>query len=133
MTKQLKRWSTLLLLVMALPLMVACGSDDDDSGVDLNKIVGTWMCVKSTDTMQGISAEDQFVGVQVTIRDNGTYSSTAESFGRSGTYTYNGETFTAKSSSGKTFIVKATVNKNDMRWTGTASNGVSFDYSFKRE
>lgn len=135
MTKRMKRWSTVLLMVMALPLLMACGSDDDenDAKVELNQIVGTWMCVKSTDTMHGISAQDQFVGVRVTINSDGTYSSTAESFGLSGSYAYNGDTFTAQSRGGKTFVINATVGKYDMRWKGTASNGVSFDYSFKRE
>ena len=28
--KQLKIWSMMMLMVITLPLMVACGSDDDD-------------------------------------------------------------------------------------------------------
>ena len=133
MKKYLRNWSAVLLMVMALPLVMACGNDDDEGGVDLNQIVGTWMCVKSTDSYQGRSVDGLLVGAEVTINSNSTYTSTAESFGRSGTYTYNGETFTAKSSAGDTFIVKVSVSKNDMRWIGTASNGVSFDYTFKRE
>ena len=119
-------------MIMVLPMLTACGDDDEDT-IDLNSIVGTWMCVKSTDKYQGQSVEGLLVGAQVTIYSNGTYTSTAESFGLSGTYTYNGETFTAKSKSGDTFVIKATVNNNNMYWSGTASNGVSFSYNFKRE
>ena len=122
----------MMLVVMMVPIMVACGDDENES-VNLNKIEGTWMCVKSTDTYQGRSVDDLLVGAEITINSNGTYTSTAESFGRSGTYTYNGETFTAKNTNGDTFVVKVTVKGNDMNWVGTASNGVSFNYGFKRE
>ena len=41
--KQLKIWSMMMLMVIAMPLMVACGSDDDDSEVDINSyIIGDW-------------------------------------------------------------------------------------------
>ncbi|MBO4612854.1 MAG: lipocalin family protein [Bacteroidaceae bacterium] len=129
--KKILFWSMMLLMVMALPVMVACGDDEDT--VDLNEIEGTWMCVKSTDSYQGQSVDGLLVGAEITIRSNGTYTSTSDNFGRSGTYTYNGETFTAKSNTGDTFIVKIKVKGNDMNWVGTASNGVSFNYSFKRE
>ena len=37
--KQLKNWSILMLIVMAMPLMVACGDDENNSQIDL---LGTW-------------------------------------------------------------------------------------------
>ena len=129
--KKITKWGMMLLMLFVLPMMVACGDDDEE--IDLNEIVGTWMCVKSVDSYQGQSANGLLVGAEVTIYSNGTYTSTAESFGNKGTYSYNGETFTAKSVGGDVFVISVSVKGNDMRWKGTASSGVSFDYSFKRE
>ncbi|MBP5514150.1 MAG: hypothetical protein J6Y04_05190 [Bacteroidaceae bacterium] len=99
----------------------------------MDKIEGTWMCVKSLDTHQGTTVEGLLVGAQIVIKANGTYTSSAETFGKLGTYIYNGETFTTKSISGNTFVIKVTFYKYDMNLVGTTSNGVSFSYSFKRE
>ena len=41
--KQLKIWSMMMLMAMALPLMVACGSDDDDvNTINKSELIGTW-------------------------------------------------------------------------------------------
>ncbi len=42
--KKLKIWSMMMLIVMALPLMVACGGDDGDDVKTINKseLMGTW-------------------------------------------------------------------------------------------
>ena len=41
--KQLKVWSMTMLMVMALPLMVACGSDSDDvKTINKSELMGTW-------------------------------------------------------------------------------------------
>lgn len=40
--KQLKIWSMMMLMAMALPLMVACGSDDDVNTINKSELVGTW-------------------------------------------------------------------------------------------
>ena len=41
--KQLKIWSMTMLMVMALPLMVACGSDSDDvKTINKSELMGTW-------------------------------------------------------------------------------------------
>ena len=129
----MKKLFFILLALSAITFVVTSCSDDDDNDLNLDKIVGKWMCVKSTDTYQGTTVEGLLVGAQVVINANGTYSSTAESFGKTGTYVYNGETFTAKNTNGETFIIKAMVHNNDMNWEGTSSTGVSFNYSFKRE
>lgn len=114
MKKQIKLWSMMMLMMMALPLMTACGSDDKDNGGStgndlLNKAIGTWMCTESTDISQGRTMEGLMVGKEVTIRNDGTYTSTASTFGYTGTYTINGNQITAKSSSG-TFVVTVTIN-----------------------
>ena len=41
--KQQKIWSMMMLMVMALPLMVACGSDSDDvKTINKSELMGTW-------------------------------------------------------------------------------------------
>ena len=126
-----------MLMVMALSTMVACGSDDDDngaSGADLVKeAVGTWMCTQSTDSQKGQSFDGLMVGKEVTIKADGTYTSTSSSFGYSGTYKISGNTITAKSNTGATFIVTVTINGSKMTWNGTASNGTTFSYVFQKE
>jgi hypothetical protein len=125
----------LMLVVLLMPLTMSCSSDDDGAkGEDLVKqAVGTWMCTKSTDSAAGQSYDGLMVGKQVTINANGTYTSTASSFGYSGTYTISGNKITAKSSSGATFVVNVSISGDTMTWNGTASNGTSFRYIFIRE
>ena len=130
--------SILLLAVLVMPLMVSCGDDDEKSEVVsgselINKAVGTWMCSHSTDTKNGQTYQDLMVGKEVTINTNGTYTSTAQSFGYTGTYSVSGNTITAKSNNGGTFVFSVTFSGNKMVWEGTASNGVSFKYTFNRE
>ena len=42
--KRLRSWSMLMLLILALPMMVACGGDDGDDVKTINKsdLIGTW-------------------------------------------------------------------------------------------
>jgi hypothetical protein len=40
--KQLKMWSIMMLMVMTLPLMVACGGDDDVDTINKSELMGTW-------------------------------------------------------------------------------------------
>ena len=45
--KQLKIWSMMMLMVMAMPLMVACGSDGDDvKTINKSELMGTWYTLK---------------------------------------------------------------------------------------
>ena len=128
-----------LLHLMAVTIVAMLGfsffscSNDDDSQIDIADAVGTWMCVESQDTSNGQTYEGLLVGAQITIRNNGTYTSTSTSFGSSGTYVLNENTITAKNNYGDTFIVKVTIKGNRMTWSGTASTGVNFKYVFARE
>lgn len=119
---------------MAL-VAVSCSSDDDQDSktINLADAVGTWMCTESSDTSYGRTYTGLLVGAQITINANGTYTSTASSFGESGTFTINGQNITAINSNGDTFIVTASINGDRMKWSGTASTGVQFDYVFIRE
>ncbi len=137
--KKWKEWSIFVLAVIVMPLMMACGGDDGDDddgsrGTELvSKAVGTWMCTQSTDSAMGVSYEGLMVGKQVTINSDGTYTSTAETFGYSGTYIVKGNSITAKSKNGDTFVVTVTISGDKMTWNGTASNGTSFHYVPVRE
>lgn len=135
--KQFKLLSMLLAILM-MPLMVSCGGDDEKdstpSGDDLIiKVSGTWMCTQSVDTQNGKSYQGLMVGKEVTISPNGTYTSTASTFGYSGTYTVSGNKITAHSDAGGTFLINVSISGDRMTWDGTASNGVSFRYIFERE
>lgn len=135
--KQFKLLSMLLAILM-VPMMVSCGGDDekDDnpSGDDLIiKASGTWMCTQSVDAMNGQSFQGLMVGKEITINPNGTYTSTAPTFGYSGTYTVSGNKITAHSDAGSTFLINVTISGDRMTWEGTANNGVSFRYIFERE
>jgi len=135
--KQFKLLSMLLAILM-VPMMVSCGGDDEKdenpSGDDLIiKASGTWMCTQSVDAMNGQSLQGLMVGKEITINPNGTYTSTAPTFGYSGTYTVSGNKITAHSDAGGTFIINVSISGDRMTWDGTANNGVSFHYIFERE
>ena len=134
--KQFKYLSTLLAILM-IPMMVSCGDDEKDStpsGDDLIiKASGTWMCTQSVDVINGQSYQGLMVGKEITINLNGTYTSTADNFGYSGTYTVNGNKITAHSDAGGTFLINVSISGDRMTWDGTANNGVSFRYIFERE
>lgn len=136
MKKNLYALMAMLFVALLLPMNVSCGSDDDSgtSNEDLRtQAVGTWMCTKSTDISQGSSYNGLMVGKQVTIYANGTYTSTAPTFGYTGSYSVSGNTITAQSNQGATFVITVTIRGNNMTWEGTSSNGVTFTYVFVRE
>lgn len=127
----------MMFLLLAMPLMmVACGNDSDDDGLKdaelKTQAKGRWMCTESTDTSDGYTSKGLMVGKEVFIYANGTYTSTAPSFGTKGTYTVNGNKITAYSSSGGSFVITVTVSGDRMTWNGTANNGVTFRYQFVR-
>ena len=135
--KQFKTISLFVALLCSMFFVTACGSDNDDDGARDSQLIaeasGTWMCIESTDTQQnGYNVENLIVGKEITIQKNGTFTSNAPSFGKSGTFTVSGNSITAKSEVG-TFVVTITVSGNKMTWNGTASNGVRFHYVFQRE
>ena len=90
------------------------------------------MCIKSTDKYQGKSVEDLLVGAEITVKSDGTFTSTKASIGKNGTYTIKDNVITAKSDAGS-FVVYVSINGDRMTWEGTASNGVSFTYVFQKE
>ncbi len=132
----LRYYFAILLVCVLCVNLTACSSSDDGNDLppvtDVKQAVGTWMCIESVDNYRGQSSQGLMVGKQVTIKSDGTFTSTSSSFGYSGTYTMSGSTITAKSSAG-TFLVTVYLSGDTMKWNGTASNGVTFEYTFKRE
>ena len=46
MMKKLKIWSMMMLMVMALPMMVACGGGDEDTTpITKSQLIGTWYAI----------------------------------------------------------------------------------------
>jgi len=108
------------------------GKDTGVNVIDTGKFVGTWTCVYSIDVNDGELFKGLMVDKQVSIRDDGTYTSTSSDFGASGTYTVQGDVVRAKSSAG-TFTLTPWLSDQSMTWAGYASNGVRFLYIFQKE
>ena len=133
--RELKIWSILMLAVMMMPMLTACSSDssDDEGGsVDVSKAIGTWFCIASTDRSGKYSVDDLFVGHEVTIKSNNTYSSTSSSFGYNGTYQISGNRIIVLTDSGRRFVITVSFSGNRMTWNGSGE-GVNFTYVFERE
>lgn len=128
--------SILSMLVVSLTVMffTSCSSDDDgDSSKDINvqEVVGTWTCTASTDKVDGKSITGYMVGESITISEDGKFSSTASSIGN-GTWELNGNKMSAKNTYGDTFSATIAVSGNTMKWNGSSSQGVSFNYTWKK-
>ena len=128
----MKLWSMMLAVLMMFTI-VSCGDDGDDGGdtVDVSKAVGTWYCTSSNDRSGGYSVDDLFVGQQVTIYSDGTYTSTSSSFGTTGTYVVSGSNIIVTTNSNRRFVVGVTFSGNRMTWRGSGE-GVTFTYVFSR-
>lgn len=130
----MKKIYSIITLLSILFVLNSCGDDSDDivSSGDVTQMYGKWTCVTSEDSYMGYTEKDNFVGQTLTINSDKTYTSSSESFGLKGTWQANGNSFTAKGSNGKTITAVFSVNGNYMTLSGSASNGVTFNYHFKR-
>ena len=129
-----KFWSILVMLVVSVTAMVftSCSSDDDGSkGFDFQEVIGTWTCTASTDKMDGQTLTGYMVDKTITIKENGQFTSTSNSIGN-GTWVLNGNQITATNTSGDIFSITLVVSGNTMKWNGTSSKGVSFNYTWKK-
>ena len=131
-----KFWSILVMLVVSVTAMVftSCSSDDDEDGnkdVNVQEVVGIWTCTASTDKVDGKSITGYMVGESITINEDGKFSSTASSIGN-GTWVLNGNKISAKNTSGDTFNATLRISGSTMKWDGTSSQGVSFNYTWKK-
>lgn len=126
--------SILAMLVVSLTVMsfTSCSSDDDgDKDVQVQEVVGTWTCTASTDKVDGKTITGYMVDESITISENGKFSSTASSIGN-GTWELNGNKMSAKNTYGDTFSATIVVSGNKMKWSGSSSQGVSFNYTWKK-
>lgn len=129
-----KIWSILAMLVVSVTAMffTSCSSDDDgDKDVQVQEVVGTWTCTASTDKVDGKSITGYMVGESITISEDGKFSSTASSIGN-GIWELNGNKMSAKNTYGDTFSATIAVSGNKMKWSGSSSQGVSFNYTWKK-
>ena len=129
-------WSILVMLVLSVTVMffTSCSSDDDEDGnkdVNVQAVVGIWTCTASTDKVDGKSITGYMVGESITINEDGKFSSTASSIGN-GTWVLNGNKISAKNTSGDTFNATLRISGSTMKWDGTSSQGVSFNYTWKK-
>ena len=131
-----KFWSILVMLVVSVTAMVftSCSSDDDgdgSNGFNAQEVFGTWTCTASTDKMDGQTITGYMVGKTITIKEDGKFTSTSSSIGN-GTWVLDGNQITATNTSGDTFCITLVVSGNTMKWNGTSSQGVSFNYTWKK-
>ena len=125
----------LLALVVASFTFISCSSDDDGNGgskdINAQEVFGTWTCTASIDKMDGQTITGYMVDKTITIKEDGKFTSTSSSIGN-GTWVLNGNQITATNTSGDTFYITLVVSGNTMKWNGTSSQGVSFNYTWKK-
>ena len=131
-----KFWSILVMLVVSVTAMVftSCSSDDDgdgSNGFNAQEVFGTWTCTASTDKMDGQTITGYMVGKTITIKEDGKFTSTSSSIGN-GTWVLDGNQITATNTSGDIFSITLVVSGNTMKWNGNSSQGVSFNYTWKK-
>ena len=129
--------SILVMLVVSVTAMVftSCSSDDDGDGskdINVQEVFGTWTCTASTDKMNGQTTTGYMVGKSITISEDGKFSSTASSIGN-GTWVLDGNKISAKNTSGVTFNATISVSGNTMKWNGTSSLDISFNYTWEKK
>ncbi len=133
--RNIKFWSCLTILVLSVASFVfsSCNKDEEESRAEeIGKAVGTWICISSTETYQGVKQEDFVVDGKVCINMDGTYTSTIEAIGFKGTYSYDGKRIEVTKSSGESFIIEISINNRRMTWRGTYNDGTSFQYIFNK-
>lgn len=129
--------SILAMLVVSVSVMLftSCSSDDDGDGskdINVQEVVGTWTCTASTDKVDGKTITGHMVGESITISEDGKFSSTASSIGN-GTWELDGNKMSAKNTYGDTFSATIVVSGNKMKWNGTSSLDVSFNYTWEKK
>ena len=125
----------MLVVSVTAMFLMSCSSDDDGDGskdINVQEVAGTWTCTASTDKVDGKTITGYMVGESITISEDGKFSSTASSIGN-GTWVLNGNKISAKNTYGDTFNATLTINGSTMKWNGTSSEGVSFNYTWQKD
>lgn len=126
---------TMLVVSVTVMLFTSCSSDDDGDGskdINVQEVVGTWTCTASTDKVDGKSITGYMVGESIIITEEGKFYSTTSSIGN-GTWELIGNKISAKNTYGDTFSATIVVSGNKMKWSGSSSQGVSFNYTWKKD
>lgn len=125
----------MLVVSVTAVVFTSCSSDDDDNSnqvINVQEVAGTWTCTASTDNVDGQSITGYMVGKSITISEDGKFTSTASSIGN-GTWVLNGNKISAQNTSGDTFTATLAVSGSTMKWNGTSSRGVIFNYTWKKK
>ena len=137
--KKILMMAALMVLTLSMA-MTSCSKDDENETTvvdNLSQVVGTWICTASSDswtTEKGSgSGENLLVGQTLTIKSDGTYSSSSYDFGRSGTWNVQGGNFSASSSSGRVMSGTISLDGGQMRLKGSTTDGYKFDYKFSKQ
>lgn len=125
----------MLVVTVTAMFFTSCSSSDDDDNssqvINVQEVAGTWTCTASTDKVNGQSITGYMVGKSITINEDGKFSCNASTIGN-GTWVLNGNTISAKNTAGDTFTIILSVSGNTMKWNGTSSQNVSFNYTWKK-
>lgn len=134
MKKMVLLMSLMAGLLVSVMSFSSCSSDSDSGSAPINvdDFVGSWLCIQSTDVVNGERFNGLMMGKYLQINENCTYTSTSSSMGYEGTWELNGNKVIVKHSS---VIITATVSLsgNTLRLVGTTSQGISFDYTFTND
>lgn len=130
MKKNILLMSLLAGLLVSVISLSSCSNDDDPTPINVEEVVGYWLCVKSTDKVDGNAIEGYMVGKYLNINENGTYTSNSSSMGN-GTWTLNGNKITVNNSE-VTITATVTLSGQTLRLSGKTSEGIGFDYTFSR-
>lgn len=126
----------LAAMVAVVATCTSCSSDSDDieTPSDPSVYAGTWVCTSSTDVSEktGESISNHFKGESITIKSDGTYTSSAVNFGYKGKYVVNGSSLTVNTSTGQTLSLSIAYRSGTMIWEGSA-NGYRFHYEFSKQ
>ena len=127
----------MLLLGLVVGLLVSvvsfssCSKDDDPAPIDVEKVIGYWCCVSSTDNVDGEVVKGYMEGKWLNVQEDGTYTSNSTQMDH-GTWTLTGNRITVKNSF---MTITATVSLSGpiLRLVGSTSEGTTFDYTFRND
>lgn len=114
--------------------LVSCGSDSDNEkeSIDVDNVIGIWICTASHDSWDGGSEEGYMVNKYLIVNSDGTYESSSKSMGN-GSYVISGNKLTAKTTSGRTITATVSINGNTLILNGSTDDGYKFNYTFVRD
>lgn len=123
-------------IVFVTTFNTSCSSNSDDieTPTDVSVYIGSWICTSSTDVNEktGDPLSDKLKGETITIKSDGTYTSSSSNFGKTGKYVLNGNILTVTKNDGQTLMISISYHSGSMIWEGSA-NGYRFHYEFSKQ